>query len=81
MKIVIALALSCMVGLTACSTSRSATPGDATPRDASCACGKKAAECACDACKGNNAAHCECGKGAAAHKGHAHGGGHSCGSH
>jgi hypothetical protein len=76
MKIAIALALSCVVGLSACSTAPSVAP-----EAASCACGKKATECACDACKGGTGSHCECGSGAAAHKGHAHGGGHSCGGH
>jgi hypothetical protein len=76
MKVAIALALSCVIGLSACTTASPAAPGAAT-----CACGKQASECGCEKCKGGSGAHCECGKEAAAHKGHAHGGGHSCGGH
>jgi len=71
------LALICVVGLSACSTSQSVTPDTA-----SCACGKKTSECSCLTCKGGDGAHCECGKGAAAaSKGHTHGAGHHCGGH
>jgi hypothetical protein len=76
MKSTLALALFCLVGVTACSPSSPASPGAGT-----CACGRKASECACETCKGGDAGHCTCGKDAGAHKGHSHGGGHSCGGH
>lgn len=76
MKSTLALALFCLVGVSACSLSSPADSGASA-----CGCGRRASECACETCKAGDTGHCECGKDAGAHKGHAHAGGHNCGSH
>jgi hypothetical protein len=70
MKATIALALFCLVGVSACSTTATSSPGTAT-----CACGKKVADCACDSCKGGSGAGCDCAKGKVAKNSPAHTGG------
>jgi len=64
MKSTLAIALFCLVSVSACSLSSPSDSGAGT-----CACGRKASECACETCKGGDAGHCTCGKDGGSHKG------------
>jgi hypothetical protein len=76
MKATLALALFCLVGVSACSTQSSSTPEAAAPAEvvatevAACGCGHKAAECGCAKCKATKGTSCECSNGACGHKGY-----------
>lgn len=85
MKVTLAFALLCVVGVTACSTQHAESPAVAdlaATAEASCGCGHKAQECGCAKCKATKGASCECSKGSCGHKAHVVAEkGHSCSGH